>query len=105
MTRKDAVLLASRAIGLYLVIWGVLELTYLPQIVLLLRRHSGTALVPHDSWWNYYRTEATFYIFRTVALLATATWLLKGGEKVEKFLLRNGKAMLPEATSPDHNAD
>ena len=85
MTKRDAVVLASRALALYLICWALSDITHLPQIILEFRHH-GTAAA-HDSGWNYYRVDLTFYIVRIVALFVTAEWLIKGGDGVYRFFL------------------
>jgi hypothetical protein len=50
MTKRDAVVLASRALALYLICWALSDITHLPQIILEFRHH-GTAAA-HDFGWN-----------------------------------------------------
>lgn len=85
MDKREAVMLASRALALYLICWALSDITHLPQIILEFRHH-GTAAA-HDFSWNYYRVDLTFYIVRIVALLVTAEWLIKGGNGVHKYFL------------------
>ena len=85
MTRKEAVVLASRVVAFYLICWAVSDITRLPQEIIAFRHH-GTAEA-HDWLWNLYRAELTFYVVRIVALFITAEWLIKCGEGIQKFFL------------------
>jgi hypothetical protein len=85
MTKRDAVVLASRALALYLICWGLNEVTILPQVVLQFRHHGAAAT--HDYLWNYYRVDLTFYVVRIVALFVAAEWLIKSGEGVHRYFL------------------
>jgi hypothetical protein len=93
MTKRDAVVLASRALALYLICWGLNELTILPQVIFQFRHHGSTAA--HDYLWNYYRIELTFYIVRTVALFIAAEWLIKCGPGVHKYFLPSAGGSQP----------
>lgn len=81
MTKKEGVLLASRALTLYLLCWGLSDLTYLPQELLSARHHYGT----HDYWLTYYCIELSFRTVRIIALFAAAMWLYSCGKQVEAF--------------------
>jgi hypothetical protein len=86
MTRKDAVVLASRAFALYLIAWGLSDLTYVPQSLLSLRHHSSV-LFTNDYWWTYYSVALLFHVVRIAALFVTAGWLYRCGHRVEAFFL------------------
>ena len=108
MTRKEAVRLASRAFALYLIVWGLTDVTYLPQVFFAFHHYSDSVFVPHGYSWTYYRIDATFYIVRIVGLFAIAAWLLRSGDGVENFFFPADKLHPPEATMedlPHHNAD
>jgi hypothetical protein len=81
MTKREGILLTSRALTLYLLCWGLSDLTYLPQELLSARHHYGT----HDYWFTYYGIELSFRIVRIVALFAAAMWLYSCGKQVEAF--------------------
>lgn len=85
MTKREAVVLASRAVALYLICWAVSDITHLPQEIMSFRHH-GTAAA-HDWLWSVYRVELTFYVVRIVALFVTAEWLIKCGDGVYRYFL------------------
>jgi|SRR5690348_17091616 len=93
MNKREAVVLASRAVALYLICWALSDITYLPQVIVEFRHH-GTA-ANHDFWWNYYRVDLTFYVVRIVALFVAAEWLIKCGEGVYKYFLPLGRESQP----------
>jgi hypothetical protein len=88
MTKRDAAMLASRAFALYLICWGLSDVTYLPQLALDLHRHwHPSSIFTHDYLWTYYRVRMVFHVIRILALFVAAGWLLKGGKKVQRFFL------------------
>lgn len=98
MTKREGLLLASRAFALYLLCWGVSEVTYLPQLVLSIKHHSSV-LISEDYWSRYYLVDFAFHILRIVALFATASWLYRCSPRVESYFLPPEKASQPEITS------
>lgn len=100
MTRREGLLLASRAFALYLVCWGLSDVTYLPQLLLSLKHHSSV-LISQDYWWRYYLVVLSFHTLRVVALLATAGWLYRCGAGVEAFLLPSEKVSVPGTTQSE----
>ena len=93
MTKKEAVMLASRALALYLICWGLSDVIYLPQLALDLQRHwhRSSVLMP-DYWWTYYRVGMVMHLVRILALFAAAGWLLKCGKTVQRFFLSSEAA-------------
>ncbi len=92
MTKKEAVVLASRALALYLICWGLIDATYLPQVLLDVHRHWNYSSVPvreirPDYYLTYHIVQLVLYLFRIAALLLTARWLTKHGEAVHKYFL------------------
>lgn len=86
MTRRDAVILASRALALYLFAWGLNDLSYVPQTVVSLRHHYSV-LSSNDYWFSYYGLELLVRIGRLAALFVTAAWLYACGPRVQRFFL------------------
>jgi hypothetical protein len=86
MTKREGLLLATRAFGLYLTVWGLVEVTYLPQALLSFLHHASTSDY-HDYLWAYYGLSLSLYLVRVVSLFVAARWLLKGGTSVAEFFL------------------
>src|SRR5258708_22973482 len=92
MTKREAVVLASRALALYLICWGLSDATYLPQVLLDVHRHwnYSSVLVSEirpDYYLTYHVVQLVLYLFRIGALLLTACWLIKHGEGVHRYFL------------------
>ncbi|SRR6266700_7739207 len=86
MTKREAVLLASRALSLYLLCWGLSDLSYVPRLLFSFAHHSAVA-TSRDYLWGYYLIDLVFHAIRIVALFAAASWLYKCGPRVEGFFL------------------
>lgn len=86
MTKREGILLASRALAFYLLCWALSDITYLPQYLLSYRHHSSV-LIATDYWSTYHALAFWFHIVRIVALLAAASWLYRCGERVQRFFL------------------
>src|SRR5262249_52779333 len=84
MTKREAILLASRGFGLYLTVWGLVELTYLPSSLMSFLHHSLTAGY-HDYLFAYYGLSLSLHLVRMLGLLVAARWLLKSGNSVAQF--------------------
>jgi len=88
MSKREAILIVSRAVALYLFVWALDDLTYLPGRFLLIRHWAG------EAWHSYDMINLEFTIFRAVALLGAALLFYECGPRVEAFLL-------PEERSTD----
>jgi hypothetical protein len=100
MTRREGLFLASRAFALYLLCWGLSDVTYLPQVLLSVKHHSSV-LLSEDYWSRYYLADLAFHILRIVALFTTAGWLYRCGPRVESYFFPPEK--VPQA-GPAENA-
>jgi hypothetical protein len=89
MSRKDAVVLASRALALLLVLWALTDVSYLPEYVHSLIHHSNqeSVLTPHGYWFYYYLVRLASLLVRIVGYSIAARWLFKGGPRVEELFL------------------
>jgi hypothetical protein len=90
MSRKDAVVLASRTLAVLLTVWALSEVSYLPSSVYSFLHHANRVSVLSDEdqyWRHYYLTSLGFLITRIVGYTLTARWLFKCGPEVAEFLL------------------
>jgi len=86
MSRKEAVLLITRTISVYLLIWALTDLTYIPQNLFALAHHASlTAIVSENYLRNYDLIYLAFRFIRIVALFAAANWFHSCGTKGEHF--------------------
>jgi hypothetical protein len=81
MTKREAVLIVSRAVSFYLFFWALDNLTYLPGRLMLI--HRGTAYALH----GYEMLEVEFTVFRFVAFLGAAFLFYECGPRVQAFLV------------------
>lgn len=90
MSRKDALVLASRALALLFAVLALSESSYLPEFVHSFRRYMGQE--PGSStaiqyWRHYYLIRLSFLVTRVVGFSLLARWLFRGGPEVEELLL------------------
>jgi hypothetical protein len=90
MTRKDLVLLVSRAFALLLITWALVEVTYLPERLFALSHHmsQSSVMASHDYWSSYYLIIAVFNVARMLALFLVAALFWRCGLRVEALFSR-----------------
>lgn len=99
VSKKDAVLLLSRAIALYLIFWALTDVLSLPtelnsflhhlnersQVpasVLIGESHAGRV---ESYWMRYYTLALSTNLFRIVLWLLAARWFYCCGPRIQKF--------------------
>ena len=89
MSRKDAVLLASRTLALLLTVWALSDVSYLPERLHSFLRYANQELAGSalQYWRHYYLIALGFLIVRIVGFSLMARWLYKCGPEVEELLL------------------
>jgi len=90
MSRKDAVVLASRTLALLLTVWALSEVSYLPERVNSFIYYSHSPSPPSASaeyLRHYYLIQIGFLCARLVGYSLMARWLYKGGPDIEELLL------------------
>ena len=87
MSRKELVLLVSRAFALLLITWAFVEITYLPERLFALSHHlsQSSVLVAHDYWSSYYLIITVFLVLRVLALFVAAALFWRCGPRVEEL--------------------
>ena len=90
MSRKDAIVLASRTLAVLLTVWALSSLSALPETIYSFIRYAN--LEPGDSnyvqyWRHHYLIELGFLITRIVGYSLMARWLYRGGPEIEELLL------------------
>jgi hypothetical protein len=89
MSRKDAVVLASRALAVLFVVWALGEASYLPERLHSLLHYVDEETGPAtfiDYRRHYYLISLGFLLVRVVGFSLMARWLYKGGTDVEELL-------------------
>jgi len=103
MTRREIVLLVSRALAVIQLITACIEISYLPGYLISLHHYTsridaGTA-VASDYYFKSYDQVSLAMLFGRIAGLFLFTYLLlKCGPWLERFLLPNAVEL--EATAP-----
>ena len=89
MSRKDAVLVASRTLAVLLTVWVLIEVSYLPGEVHSFLRYNQdpTASAYVEYMRHSHLISLGFLITRIVGLSLMARWLHKCGPEVESKLL------------------
>jgi len=89
MSRKEIVFLVSRAFALLLIVWAVVDVTYMPERLFSLfyyvRQRSVLGL--RDFWSSRYMLITLFAVVRIGGLLIAASLFWKGKPWVERLLL------------------
>jgi len=100
MTRREIVVLVSRAIAVIQLMSAVIEITYLPAYLLNLFHHLFPvgSLDVGDYWSRYYMEALLALIARIAILLLAALIFWKCGPKIEQMLLPGDAAT---TTSPE----
>jgi hypothetical protein len=98
MSRKDALVLASRALALFFVVCALAEASYLPEFLHSFRYYINQGVSSSTTvqyWRHYYLIRTSFLVTRMVGYFLIGRWLYKGGPEVEELL--SGAA--PQETS------
>jgi hypothetical protein len=90
MSRKDAVVLASRTLAVLLTVWALTDVSYLPERVHSFIHYFNQEVPPSIATQylrHYYLIELGFLVTRIVGYALVAKWLYKVGPEVEELLL------------------
>lgn len=112
MSRKEIVLLVSRALAIIQFVTALLEISYLPERFMSLLRHDRLDSVlispATDAWYqNYYRVVIAFLFLRIIGLLVLTYIFWNCAPWFERQLLpANGDASLtPEPAAPAQQSE
>lgn len=85
MSRKELVLLVSRAFSLLLITWASVEVTYLPERIFALSHHmsQSSVMATYDYWSSYYLIITVFNVARMLALFLVAALFWRCGPRVD----------------------
>jgi presenilin-like A22 family membrane protease len=89
MSKKEIVVLVSRAVAVYLTLWTLVEFTYLPSRIFSLAHHQGkvSVLATHNYWWDVDVIGLVCHVVRILILGAAALTLFTSGPRFQTFLL------------------
>jgi len=80
MSRRDAIVLASRTLALLLMVWALTEVSYLPALVHAFVHHSREgheSSVGSDYLHHYYLIVLSFTITRIIGYSLLGRWLFR----------------------------
>jgi len=102
MTRKDAVLLVSRALARYLMCWGFSELTYVPTFLYSLIHHMSqhSVLATADYFTDHDALALALLMFRIVTLVIVAAWLYTCGPTAQGYFWPHDKPDIEDQKAP-----
>ncbi len=89
MSRREIVLLVSRALAVIQIMSALEEISYLPNRLILLWHQIGpTRFLDLSSYFSLYEIESTLALILRISLLLLAAYLFwTCGPKIERFLL------------------
>jgi len=90
MSRKDAVLLASRTLAVLFIVSALIETSYLPERLHSFLRYVNqepASSIAIEYWRHYYLISLSFLVVRIIGFFLMALWLRKCGPEVEELLL------------------
>jgi len=87
MSRKETVFLMSRAFALLLIVWAVVDVTYMPERLFSLFHYLSqrSVLGLRDFWSSRYMLITLFAVVRIGSLLLSAWCFWKNGPWVERL--------------------
>jgi hypothetical protein len=89
MSRKDAILIASRTLSVFFTVWALTEISYLPEFLHSYLRYNGEGIAQTEYvhyMHHYHLLRLGFLITRIIGYALLARWLYKGGRGVEEVL-------------------
>ena len=90
MSRKDAVVVASRTLSVFLTVWALGEVSYLPEFIHSYLHYVDQGAAPSaymQYMHHYYLLRVGFLVTRIIGYFLMARWLHKGGPGVAELLL------------------
>jgi hypothetical protein len=89
-SKKELVLIASRAIALYLVFWSLGNLGNIPALLFAISHHARQPVsAGQDFLYNYYLVQLSSHAVVSIGLFLAAVWTYRCGPKIEAFLSEN----------------
>ena len=89
ISKRQAIVLATRLAGLYVLIWTVDVASYLPSYIYRFVHHAAeSSVLMGDAYLlNSYRLELLMAIVRVIVLGCVSVWLFSGGPQLQRLLL------------------
>jgi hypothetical protein len=89
ISRKDAVVIASRVLAIYFFAWSIDNVTYLPAELVNIFHHTGDGSVVIGStfWLKYYSSTLILTLARIVLLTGAGWFFYRCDNDIQTFLL------------------
>ena len=89
VSKKEVVMIASRALAVYFLFWFLSDLTYLPSSLFSLWHHRN---MPGSTEWTTYLRDSdvislSFRLLRMVGLFFAVQWFYRSGPAVQEYFL------------------
>ncbi|MGA9039888.1 MAG: hypothetical protein WB421_05080 [Terriglobales bacterium] len=100
ISRKDAVIIASRMLAVYFFAWSIDNATYLPGELVNIFHHAGEGSVVIGSgfWLKYYSSILLMTLMRVVLLAGAGWFFYKCDSDIQAFLLPVREVELPTSS-------
>jgi hypothetical protein len=89
VTKRDLILVASRAMALYLIFWALDHLSYVPVDAFALS-HYGSLQTGRQNYQNYLYMQSLILLIRhviyAVFLFVASVWIYRCGPTISRFL-------------------
>jgi hypothetical protein len=82
MTKKELVLVTSRAFAMYLIIWALSDLSYISLDIFAAKHYSA---LPGEYLDRYHRMELYHRLMMIVVLFLGSVWFYRCGPVLERF--------------------
>ena len=87
MNKRELVLIASRAVSLYLIFWALDNFSYVPVDAFSLSHYSSLpASAGQNYLYKYHLVLLSHHLVLSVVFFVGAVWLYRCGPSVESFL-------------------
>ena len=89
MSRKEAIVIASRALAVLMTIWALSDLCSLPAYIHSFQHYMSRDTAPFPTIEYYQRQNLlslSFLVTKIIGFSLVARWLYKGGPEVEELL-------------------
>src|SRR5690349_8518573 len=98
MSKKEMVFVVSRAFALLLIIWALLDLSYLPEHLFRLYHHARQQSVlttPRDYWANYYLLGTATVVLRVIVQLVASAAFWRCGPRIQALFSNRAEPTTP----------
>ena|SRR5690348_12883572 len=92
VSQKEGIVLVSRLVSIYLFVWMLSDLTYVPERLFSFVHyaHERSVLASHNCFYSLDSFSLGFHLLRIVLLLSASVWFYRCGPTIQAlFVNRN----------------